>query len=730
MTTMATRGPHLGYVMPTGGASSIQPLASTVYPYQEQSSLAAPSASTGAQHPLQVAAKPSTYPAGPAATAAASESGNPGEVLGTPTIVGVPVHGNSRDLRESYNYQYTVATSWWQQWYQWYARGHIAPNSTHTPSALGQPPVASQPAPPAVAAAPPPPQPQIKDEASARSSAGTMEHSDGSRRNREEESKVEEGKKGRSGDQKVCKNCGTDSTPFWRKDKADGQPLCNACGLYAAKNGAMRPAALFKQDRDSFMYSAPQPSSTPDASRPQAQSADHSLTGAAAPAMPVVGTWHAAVPIHGPARPAMPGPASSLPPLSLSAPAPVQAAQLPHRVAGVPSVALQAPASSMPVSVPHVTGVPAASRAVGHSSGQQSSSAPAGTPLSLPSAADLLNSAAARPVALASPVQGEPVRCMYPQQSTTFSMPVPGAPQPAPVRPGALGVYQGAVFQGSFSQMQQRPIYSHGSAAMPAVPWPCARPSQPGAASIAPFEARPQQGVPMAYSAAPASAPATHAVPAAPGSVAMLASSNFQAASRSVGQAAQPWATPVRPAHMQLLAHGILGAPSSSHPGHSGTMSAPASSLPAMLPHPRLAGAHGSASTSTLPPLPPMPPRQSPTDRAPEPAPRQAPASSSLPSIVTQVTATLAKGRTSTDGAPAPPPHGMAAAQSDQPVTSAHGTESAAEDSYGDTVMVVRTDLSERTIAGEVENVMGEQDSAMMPARSNRRRKVGSKNHA
>jgi GATA zinc finger len=46
----------------------------------------------------------------------------------------------------------------------------------------------------------------------------------------------------------VCKNCGTDCTPFWRKDKHDQQPLCNACGLYAAKNGSMRPASLWKQD--------------------------------------------------------------------------------------------------------------------------------------------------------------------------------------------------------------------------------------------------------------------------------------------------------------------------------------------------------------------------------------------------------------------------------------------------------------------------------------------------
>lgn len=46
----------------------------------------------------------------------------------------------------------------------------------------------------------------------------------------------------------VCKNCATDCTPFWRKDKNDQLPLCNACGLYAAKNGSMRPASLWRQE--------------------------------------------------------------------------------------------------------------------------------------------------------------------------------------------------------------------------------------------------------------------------------------------------------------------------------------------------------------------------------------------------------------------------------------------------------------------------------------------------
>jgi hypothetical protein len=47
--------------------------------------------------------------------------------------------------------------------------------------------------------------------------------------------------KGRS-----CAHCKTDSTPFWRRDQDTDQYLCNACGLYYAKNHEPRPLSLKK----------------------------------------------------------------------------------------------------------------------------------------------------------------------------------------------------------------------------------------------------------------------------------------------------------------------------------------------------------------------------------------------------------------------------------------------------------------------------------------------------
>jgi hypothetical protein len=43
---------------------------------------------------------------------------------------------------------------------------------------------------------------------------------------------------------KVCFNCGTTSTPLWRKDKTLDIIMCNACGIYFKNHGRHRPVSL------------------------------------------------------------------------------------------------------------------------------------------------------------------------------------------------------------------------------------------------------------------------------------------------------------------------------------------------------------------------------------------------------------------------------------------------------------------------------------------------------
>lgn len=41
----------------------------------------------------------------------------------------------------------------------------------------------------------------------------------------------------------TCTNCNTQNTPLWRRDP-QGQPLCNACGLFLKLHGVVRPLSL------------------------------------------------------------------------------------------------------------------------------------------------------------------------------------------------------------------------------------------------------------------------------------------------------------------------------------------------------------------------------------------------------------------------------------------------------------------------------------------------------
>ncbi|KAH8122851.1 hypothetical protein FP744_10001569 [Trichoderma asperellum] len=51
------------------------------------------------------------------------------------------------------------------------------------------------------------------------------------------------GNSGENGNPTTCTNCFTQTTPLWRRNP-EGQPLCNACGLFLKLHGVVRPLSL------------------------------------------------------------------------------------------------------------------------------------------------------------------------------------------------------------------------------------------------------------------------------------------------------------------------------------------------------------------------------------------------------------------------------------------------------------------------------------------------------
>ncbi|KAJ6571110.1 hypothetical protein B0H19DRAFT_657360 [Mycena capillaripes] len=49
---------------------------------------------------------------------------------------------------------------------------------------------------------------------------------------------------------KRCSHCAATTTPLWRRNPVNRQPLCNACGLYLQQRNKLRPLALIAADRE------------------------------------------------------------------------------------------------------------------------------------------------------------------------------------------------------------------------------------------------------------------------------------------------------------------------------------------------------------------------------------------------------------------------------------------------------------------------------------------------
>lgn len=60
----------------------------------------------------------------------------------------------------------------------------------------------------------------------------------------------------------VCSNCGTTTTPLWRR-APNGETICNACGLYLKARHTLRPVTMKRQSRKQTISATPTPTPLP-----------------------------------------------------------------------------------------------------------------------------------------------------------------------------------------------------------------------------------------------------------------------------------------------------------------------------------------------------------------------------------------------------------------------------------------------------------------------------------